>query len=379
MKIVLAPDSFKGSLTAQLACEAMETGIRRVMPDAEIVQVPMADGGEGTAQCLVDATGGQMRAVTVRGPLGDPVQAQYGVLGDGTTAVIEMAEASGITLVPAEHRDPLSASTYGTGELIRQALDDGCRSFLLAIGGSATNDGGAGMAQALGAKLLDEDSSELSPGGGALGRLQRIDLSALDERLASCSFQVACDVQNPLCGPTGASFVYGPQKGATPEMVEELDRNLAHYADVIHQELGVDVAERPGAGAAGGLGAGAMAFLRAELKSGVELVVRASELERKLEGTDLVITGEGRSDAQTQYGKTPFGVSTTAQRAGVPAWLVVGSVGPGVEVMLEHGVSRIASLTEEGGVTADYAIAHAAQVLTDVMERLTAQWRDTLH
>jgi glycerate kinase len=369
LKIVLAPDSYKGSLTAKQACDAMEEGIRRIVPGAEIVKVPMADGGEGTVQRLVDATGGTILEHEVCNPLGEPVKAKFGILGEGNTAVIEMAEASGLYLIDKQRRNPWMSTTYGTGELIGRALSEGCRSFILGIGGSATNDGGAGMAQALGALLLDDRGSELPRGGGSLGRLDRIDLSRMDKRLMDSSFQVACDVDNPLCGPTGASQVFGPQKGATPEMVLALDRNLSHYASIIARDIRIDVVNSPGAGAAGGLGAGALAFLKAELRSGVGIVMEASGLQSKMAGADLVFTGEGRCDFQTERGKTPYGVAKAAQLFGVPVVLVAGIAGPGVDAMYRHGVRSIYTLTD-GGVTAEHAMSHAPQVLADTMERI---------
>ena len=280
MKIVIAPDSFKGSLTALQVAEAMEVGLRRVFPDATIEKVPMADGGEGTVQSLVDATGGEILTAQVMDPLGNTIDAQYGVLGDGVTAVIEMAEASGLTLVPLDKRDPRVTTTYGTGELIRSALAHGCRKLIIGIGGSATNDGGAGMAQALGAKLLTASGEQIKPGGDHLATLHSIDLSELDPRITETETVVACDVNNPLTGEQGASYVYGPQKGATREMIEMLDANLAHFDKILQRDLSKSVGNVPGAGAAGGLGAGLMAFVDASLKSGIEIVTEAAPTEQ---------------------------------------------------------------------------------------------------
>lgn len=369
MKIVLAPDSYKGSLTAKAACMAMEEGIRRVLPEADIVQVPMADGGEGTVQSLVDATGGQIYKASVKDPLGNPVSAQYGILGDNETAVIEMAEASGLYLIPAARRNPLLTTTYGTGELIRDALDRGCRKFILGIGGSATNDGGAGMAQALGARLLDEEGRELPFGGGSLSRLHHIDVTGLDARIKESSFTVACDVENPLCGPQGASQVFGPQKGATSEMIAVLDQNLEHYGDILERDLGKSVKGLPGAGAAGGLGAAIVAFLNGVLKKGVDMVIEATGLEDKLRGAQLVLSGEGRCDFQTQMGKTPFGVAQAARKTGVPVVLIAGSVGPGVEALYQHGVTSVFSMAD-GPMTLEEAMRNAAPLLTNVTERI---------
>src|SRR5438552_19089085 len=304
MRIIIAPQSLKGSLTAAEAGQAIAAGVEAVYPEAEIDIVPVADGGEGTVQALVDATGGMMVEQTVTGPLGEPVVAFFGLLGDGHTAAIEMAACAGLPLVPPERRDPRITTTYGVGELIRAALDAGCRHFIIGIGGSATNDGGAGMAQALGAALLTADGKEIARGGAGLAPLSHISTSTMDPRLQECTLEVACDVTNPLCGPTGASAVYGPQKGATPEMVEELNKALAHYAQIIEQDLGMSIREIPGAGAAGGLGAGLLAFLHAKLRPGAQIVFEAVGLEEHIRKANLVISAEGQIDAQTAYGKS---------------------------------------------------------------------------
>ncbi|MBM4039254.1 MAG: glycerate kinase [Planctomycetes bacterium] len=338
MKIVIAPDSFKECLAAEEVAEAMARGVRGALPEAEVVCVPMADGGEGTVRALVAATGGELRRARVTGPLGEPVEAEFGLFGDGRTAVIEMAAASGLPLVPPDRRDPTKTTTYGTGELIAAALGLGVECLILGIGGSATVDGGAGMAQALGARLLDAEGKPIGWGGGDLGRLATIDLSAMDPRLRGVACDVACDVTNPLTGPSGAAAVYGPQKGATPEMVELLDANLAHFARVAERDLGVAVRDVPGSGAAGGLGAGLMAFLGARLRPGVELVIQAVGLERKLRGAGLVLVGEGRMDAQTAYGKVPVGVARLARRMGIPAVAIVGSLGEGYEAVHAEGI-----------------------------------------
>ncbi|WP_139905771.1 glycerate kinase [Clostridium thermarum] len=355
MKFVLAPDSFKESMTAKEAADAMERGIKKIMPHAEFVQVPMADGGEGTVQSLVDATEGELIETEVTGPLGKRTKAVFGILGDKITAVIEMASASGIHLVKKEDRNPLYTTTYGTGELIKAALDKGVKRIFIGIGGSATNDGGSGMLQALGGKLLDKNGQELSFGGGALGKLHRIDLTNLDSRLKEVIIEVACDVTNPLTGITGASHVFGPQKGATPEIVEILDRNLVHYADIIRQQLDKDVENIPGAGAAGGLGGGLMAFLNAELKRGVDLVIKYTALEEKLQGASYVFTGEGSIDAQTVFGKTPFGVAKTAKKFGIPVIAFAGRIGDGVEVLYENGIDSIIGIVP-GAVSLEEAL-----------------------
>ncbi|AHF77007.1 Glycerate kinase [Sodalis praecaptivus] len=338
---VLAPDSFKESMTAKEVCTAMEKGLRKVFPEANFVHVPMADGGEGTTQSLIDATNGRLNALNVTGPLGEMVQASYGIMGNGDIAVIEMASASGIQWVNRDSKNPLITTTYGTGELIRACLDKGIKKIILGIGGSATNDGGAGMAQALGVRFYDEAGNILPRGGGALGRLQHIDLTGLDSRLAQVDIQVACDVTNPLCGEQGASAIFGPQKGATPDMVARLDANLAHFAAVIRHQLGKDVANVPGAGAAGGLGAGLMAFTHCTLRKGIDIVVEFSGLRNKLVGADFCFTGEGRIDYQTKFGKTPYGVARTAKAQGVPVIAVSGCVGDGVDALYGEGIDTI--------------------------------------
>ncbi|SDD47002.1 glycerate kinase [Priestia aryabhattai B8W22] len=358
MKIVIAPDSFKESLTALHVCEAVEKGIKAHFPDAGISKVPMADGGEGTVQSLVDATGGEIIQARGTGPIGKEVEAFYGILGDGKTAVIEMAAASGLHHVPIDKRNPLITTTRGTGELILKALDHKVKHIIIGIGGSATNDGGAGMAKALGAKLLDAKGAEIKEGGGSLDQLTSIDLTNLDSRLAEVKVEVACDVDNPLTGETGASAVFGPQKGATPDMVKQLDRNLAHYAAIVGKEVGIHIQSVPGAGAAGGLGGGLLAFLSAELKPGVDIVIKATQLESYIKNADLVITGEGRIDGQTIYGKTPIGVAKTAKKHSVPVIAIAGSIGAGSEAVYEHGISALFSVVP-GAVTLPEALEKA--------------------
>ncbi|WP_438432969.1 glycerate kinase family protein [Gorillibacterium sp. sgz500922] len=340
-RFVLAPDSFKESMTAKEVCIAMENGIKKIFPDAIFEHVPMADGGEGTVQSLVDASQGRICTKEVTGPLGQPVTAQYGILGNGTTAAIEMASASGIHLVTKETKNPLITTTYGTGELIRECLEQGIKKIIVGIGGSATNDGGTGMAAALGARFLDEEGRELPAGGGSLSRLARIDVSGLDERLREVELIVACDVSNPLCGPTGASRVFGPQKGATPEMVEQLDANLNHYAAVVKEQLGKDVCELPGAGAAGGLGAGLLIFTRAVLKKGIEIVTDYTGLRERIAQADWVFTGEGGIDSQTKFGKTPYGVAKAAKESGKPVIAVAGYIGEGIDSLYAEGIDAV--------------------------------------
>ena len=359
MKIVIAPDSYKESLSALEVAQAVEAGFRQVFPDADYVLVPVADGGEGTVDAMVAATGGRKETVTVSGPLGEPVEAFYGLTGDGDTAVIEMAAASGLALVPPDRRNPLLTSSRGTGELIRAALDAGARRFILGIGGSATNDGGAGMVQALGARLLDLEGRELDGSGGDLARLERIDVSALDPRLAECRIEVACDVDNPLTGARGASAVFGPQKGATPEMVQALDANLARLARIVERDLGVAVDAVPGAGAAGGMGAAMLAFFGATLKPGIEIVTAAVDLDTHVRDADLVITGEGRIDFQTVHGKTPIGVARVAKRHGKPVIGIAGSLGAEVGVVHAHGIDAVFSVLGKP-CTLDEALRDAA-------------------
>lgn len=340
---VLAPDSFKESMTAKEVCEAMEIGIKRAIPDAECIHVPMADGGEGTVQSLIDATGGTLVKKDVTGPLGTKVVAGYGILGDGKTAVIEMAAASGIHFVTKETKNPLITTTYGTGELIKDCIEQGITDIILGIGGSATNDGGTGMAAALGYKFLDEDGKELKLGGGFLDRLATIDTSNVIPGLRDVHILVASDVTNPLCGEHGASRVFGPQKGATPEMVEILDNNLRHYAQVVKDQLGIDVLNVPGAGAAGGLGAGLLAFTNATMKKGIEIVIEYTNLKEKLRHADYCFTGEGGIDFQTKFGKTPYGVAKVAKSVNpnMKVIALAGYIGKDVEVLYEEGFDAI--------------------------------------
>lgn len=369
MRIVVAPDSFKGSLSSLEVANAMEEGILSVFPDAQVIKVPIADGGEGTTDSLVKATGGRFLKNKVMGPLGDMVEACWGILGDEQTAVIEMAAASGLTLIAKEERNPLITTTYGTGQLIIAALDQGIRKLIIGIGGSATNDGGAGMARVLGVKFLDSSGNELPSGGAALSNLEKIDCSGLDPRLAETTILVACDVDNPLCGPRGASAVYGPQKGATPIMIEELDQALKHYSYITKVTTGKDVAERPGAGAAGGLGAGLMIFTSAQVKPGVQIVLEATDFEEKVKHADFVITGEGRTDFQTAHGKAPVGVATLAQKYNVPTICLSGGLGTGYEDVLQKGIKGLMSIVAEP-MTLEECIDSAAELVQAAASRL---------
>jgi len=369
MKIVVTPDSFKGSLTAVEVSDAIEQGIREIFPEAEIVKIPMADGGDGTVQCLVNATGGKILREKVTDPLGDEVLASYGILGDKKTAVIEMAEASGLTLVPENRRNPLITTTYGTGQLIKAALDQGCRKMIIGIGGSATNDGGAGMVQALGVKLLDREGKEIGFGGGELKKVFRIDTKCLDNRLSETEVLIASDVSNPLCGPKGATRVYGPQKGATPEITKELDESLAYFAEIIKRDLNKDVKDIPGAGAAGGLGASLIAFLNAELRPGIDIMIEIVKLEQAIKDADLVITGEGKIDSQSIFGKVPLGIGKSAQRYNVPVIAIVGDIGEGSSLIYKYGINSIMS-TVNKAISIDEAMKMSKILLKDATERM---------
>lgn len=375
-RVVVAPDSFKGSLSSVEAAEAIRSGVMKAASGAEVVIVPMADGGEGTVDAVLAAAGGERIAVTVAGPLGEPVEAAYGVLRDGRTAVIEMAAASGLPLLAADARDPMAATTYGTGQLIRDALGRGATRILIGLGGSATNDGGMGMAQALGVRFLDENGQEIS--GHGCGRLlasvASIDAACIDPRLAGAEVTVLSDVTNPLCGPNGASAVYGPQKGATPELVEELDRGLTHYAERIAAHNGRLVRDVPGAGAAGGLGAGLLAFCNAELKPGIRVVMELAGFESVVEGASLVITGEGRTDGQTAFGKVPAGIADAAGRTGVPVVCLSGGLGEGSDALYERGIAALFSIANRP-MTLDEAMRGADTLLAEAAENIVRLYR----
>lgn len=360
MKIVIAPDSYKESLSALDVATAIELGFREIFPQAEYIKLPVADGGEGTVEAMVAATQGRIVEVTVTGPLGTQVEGFYGLSGDEQSAFIEMAAASGLELVLPEQRNPLITTSWGTGELIRHALDAGVKHIIIGIGGSATNDGGAGMVQALGAKLLNSEGDALGQGGGALETLARIDISELDRRLHDCRIEVACDVTNPLTGKEGATAIFGPQKGATPEMITRLDAALAHYAELIKRDLDLDVLDLAGAGAAGGMGAALFAFCGAELRQGIEIVTDALHLDRYVAEADLVITGEGRIDSQTVHGKVPVGVAKVAKRYNKPVIGIAGSLTADVGVVHEHGIDAVFSVIY-GICTLDDALKNAAE------------------
>jgi len=369
VKVVIAPDSFKGSATAVEVAEALAIGFQQVFPGARIEIVPMADGGEGTVEALVSATGGKTRSAYVQNPLGDEISAEYGILGDGVTAVIEMSAASGLTLVAEELRNPMVATTYGTGQLIQSALDHGCRRLLIGLGGSATNDGGAGVAMALGASLKTSDGKSIETGGQGLADLAEIDITEIDPRMNETEVVVACDVDNPLTGPHGAAHVYGPQKGATPEIVQILDQNLEHYASVIERYLGKVVTEIPGAGAAGGLGAGLIAFTEAELKPGIDIVTETVELVQRIKEVDLVITGEGRLDAQTIYGKTPVGVAKIARQFGVPVIAIAGGIEGNPSELYQAGITAMVDIIPRP-MQLDQAIQEVVPLISQAGERI---------
>jgi glycerate kinase len=367
VKIVIAPQGFKGNLTALEVARAIDEGIKRVVPSAMTTIKPMADGGEGTVQALVDATGGKIMTNEVTGPLGGRITAHWGILSDNITAVIEMAAASGLPLVPSEKRNPLVTTTYGTGELIRAALDRGCKKLIIGIGGSATNDGGAGLSQALGARLQNAKGEDVPFGGAALASLEHINVTKLDPRLTDFDVTLASDVNNPLCGPNGASAIYGPQKGATPEMVQQLDAALAHYADVIQKDLNVDFRDVPGAGAAGGLGMGLMVFLKAKLIPGIDVVIEATNLVADLKDADLVFTAEGRIDCQSAMGKVPTGVALKAKEFGSPVIALAGEVADDCRVVYEQGIDAVLSIAP-GPISLSQSMAEAAKLVTDSAE-----------
>ena len=370
MNILIAPDSFKGSLSAQEFCDISEKSILKVYPNANIKKIPMADGGEGTVESLVFNTGGKILYQDVTGPLGNKVTAAFGILGDGSTAVVEMANASGLPLVPKEKRNPMYTTTYGTGELIKTALDQGCTRLIMGIGGSATNDGGAGMLQALGFKLLNAKGESIPFGAKGLLELESIEMSEKDPRLDEVEIRVACDVDNPLYGPKGASYVYGPQKGATEEMLPLLDQGLQRFHDCIQRFLGKEVAHIPGAGAAGGLGAGLLAFLNGDLESGFTIIQKEIGLERILETHkfDLVITGEGQMNDQTLYGKLPVGIAGVAKKYNLPVIAFVGSIGKGAEQVYEAGIDSIISIAD-GPMSLEYSMANGSVLLEKAVER----------
>ena len=371
MKIILAPDSFKGNLTSLQVAAALEKGVKRVLPKANCIKVPMADGGEGTVQSLVDATGGKFIRKRVTGPAGNPVTARYGLLADGETAVIEMAEASGLPLVSGREMNPLKTTTYGTGELILDAAKHGAKTIIIGIGGSATNDGGVGMAQALGVRFNNNRGIEITVhgAGGMLSKIASIDMKGLDPLVRKIKIIVASDVNNPLCGKTGASNVFGPQKGATPAMVKTLDANLKHLGKLIKTDLKKDVVNLKGAGAAGGLGAGLVAFTNARMKSGIDIVLEATNISQHIKGADLVITGEGRVDFQTAFGKTPSGVAKAARKHRVPTVAIGGGITDDANGVFAHGIDGLESACARD-MSLEEAIGHSKAHLANAAERV---------
>ena len=370
-KIVIAPDSFKGNLTSLEVASCLEKGIKRVLPKVKCVKVPMADGGEGTVQSMVDAAKGKLVSKRVKGPAGKLVTAKYGWLAKQKTAVIEMAEASGLPLVRGREKNPLKTTTYGTGQLILDAINKGAKNIIIGIGGSATNDGGSGMAQALGIKFLDAKGKPIKElgSGGMLAKISSIDVSSIDPRIAKTKIVVACDVENPLCGKKGASHVFGPQKGASPAMVKQLDENLKHLGKLISRDLKANVVRMPGAGAAGGLGAGLVAFAGAKLESGIDIVVKATNLAKYIKGADLVLTGEGRVDFQTAFGKTPSGVAKAAKIHNVPVIAIGGALSDDARLVFDHGIDCIESAAAKD-MTLETAIKNSKQDLANAAERV---------
>ncbi len=374
MQLIIAPDKFKGSMSAPEAAERIKKAAANVLPGAKLVLLPLSDGGEGLVDSLAGKNRDNLQTSTVTGPLGKPVEAVWGLTDEGNTSVIEMAAASGLHLIPEAERNPFFTSTYGTGELIKASLDHGCSRLIIGIGGSATNDGGAGMAQALGAKFYDRFGKELETGGVALEKLEKIDISGLDPRLRQVETLVACDVNNPLTGENGAAYVYGPQKGATPEMVEQLDRALQNYARVIKKDLGLEVNEIPGSGAAGGLGAGLITFLGAELRSGIELVLDALKIDQYLPGTDLLITGEGKLDGQSAHGKAPVGVARRAAKYNVPVIALAGSLEGDLDVFHREGITACFAVAD-GPLSLEESISRGPELLEIKSAEALRLWR----
>lgn len=373
MKIVIAPDSFKESLCAQQVAEAIKTGFSHILPHAEYTLLPVADGGEGTTAALISSTSGTLHHSQVQDPLGQTITATWGMLGDGKTAVIETAAASGLDLIPLNQRNPMITSSYGTGELIRAALDKGVNRIIFGLGGSATNDGGAGILRALGAKLLDASGCPLAPGGGSLDKLADLDISQLDPRLQHVQFDVACDVDNPLLGPEGASSIFGPQKGASKEQVSRLDHNLKHFAEFLTRVSGSDISKQPGTGAAGGIGAALCALFNTRLQSGIEIVLNAVNIDQHLEKADLVITGEGSIDSQSLRGKTPIGVAKRAKNHNCPVIALAGSITPQQSPLKACGIDAIFSIVP-GIVALPTALAQAETNLQNCARNIATLW-----
>lgn len=369
MRIVVAPDSYKGSLSATKVADAIETGIKNIDSNIFVDKVPMADGGEGTVEALIVATGGHIIEKCVTGPLGEPVNSFYGILGDGVTGVVELAAASGILLVPKEKRNPMLTNTFGTGELIKAAIESGCKKLIVGIGGSSTNDGGTGLLQALGVRFLDSEKRELGFGGQILGLIHSIDVSGLYKGLQGIEIEVACDVSNPICGYNGAAYIYGPQKGATDQMIEKMDKGLRNYSNKLIEFCGKDVRNLPGGGAAGGVGGGIVALLDARLKPGIDIMIEATNLDHKIRQAQLVITGEGKTDNQTVFGKVPSGIAKLAKLHGVPAVCVSGGVGEGFEQLYEMGITSVFGITNRP-MTLEEAMLNAHVLVMKATENI---------
>ncbi len=369
MRIVIAPDSFKECLSASQVASAIEKGIRRITPEVEIINIPVADGGEGTVEALVVATGGKIIPTPSVDALGRSIQSYYGILGDGKTAIIEMAAASGLELLTPEERNPLITSTYGTGLILKSVMDSGIKNIILGIGGSATNDGGAGMAQALGFHLLDQHGNPIAQGGGSLNDLHSIDCSKVHPLFQNVKITVACDVKNPLLGASGATYVYGPQKGATLEILQKLEENLTHYSHILYQTFGIDVSDLPGSGAAGGLGAGLIAFCQAELTSGFELVDQLTNLEEQISRASFVFTAEGRIDTQTAFGKTISGVAKLAKKNQVPVIALAGAIADDLDELYNLGVTSVFAIGNRP-MTLDESKERASELLSNTSEQI---------
>lgn len=369
MKILIAPDSFKGSLSAIEVCHNIEIGIRRVYKDADMIKVPMADGGEGTLEALINSTKGKIYKTYVKDPLFRNIKAEYGILGDENTCIIEMAKASGLLLLNKEEQNPMLTSTYGSGELILEALDQGCRNFIIGIGGSSTTDGGIGMAAALGVKFMDEKHVELKPIGSSLSKIESIDLSGLDKRIKDARFTIASDVENPLYGKQGAAYVYGPQKGATENMVRKLDKGLRNYASIIKRDLKIDVNKIKGSGGAGGLGAGLIVFLNAEMKSGIDIIIEKTKIEEKIKNVDLIITGEGKIDYQTQFGKASYGLAKLGKKYNKKVIGICGFMGENIDNLYDYGFTSIFSIVDKP-MTLEESMAKTPDLLQKTMENI---------
>ncbi|MGF2799836.1 glycerate kinase [Bacillus thuringiensis] len=374
MKVVIASDSYKESLKAIEVCEAIERGFRAIFPNAKYVKIPIGDGGEGTVESLVDATGGRIISISVTGPLRESVQAFYGVSKDKKTAFIEMAAASGLQHVPVEKRNPLITTTKGTGELILHALNQGAEYIILGLGGSATNDGGAGMLAALGVRFINDKGEVIDPSGGTLHSIVAIDFSQMDPRFKGIKIEAACDVDNPLVGMQGASFVFGRQKGANVEMMKELDENLKHYANILKRYVSSDVSEIPGAGAAGGMGAAVISVLKGDLRRGIEIVLDYTNFDKHIEDADLIITGEGRIDEQTAYGKAPVGVAGRAKRFSVPVIAIGGSVSSDYSAVYEKGIDAVFSITTRP-MTLEEAYRVAEENIEMTTKNIATVWK----